>query len=62
METLQLVRKSWFPDFSCQFSLTSIEQLVRFPILNPITYGGWLRNPAPPTGWLKPYKSWDNHP
>jgi len=19
-----------------------------------ITYGGWLRNPAPPNGWLKP--------
>ena len=22
-------------------------------------YGGWLRNPAPPKGWLKFYKSWD---
>ena len=30
----------------------------------------WMRNPAPPKGWLKPYKSWDlstgagfrNHP
>ena len=21
-----------------------------------ISYGGWLRNPAPPKGWLKPYK------
>ena len=20
-------------------------------------YGGWLRNPAPAKGWLKPYKS-----
>jgi hypothetical protein len=19
-------------------------------------YGGWLRNPAPPKGWLKPYQ------
>ena len=23
------------------------------------SYCGWLRNPAPPKGWLKPYKSWD---
>ena len=21
------------------------------------TYGGWLRNPAPPKGWLKPYSN-----
>ena len=44
METLQLVRKSFLQDFSCQFSLTSIEQLVSFPILNPITYGGWKKS------------------
>ena len=24
-----------------------------------LTYGGWLQNPAPPKGWLKPYKQWD---
>jgi hypothetical protein len=28
-----------------------------------LNYSRWLRNPAPPKGWLKPYKSWDriNH-
>jgi hypothetical protein len=24
-----------------------------------LPYCGWLRNPASPTGWLKPYKEWD---
>ena len=24
-----------------------------------VSYGGWLRNPAPPKGWLKAYKQWD---
>jgi hypothetical protein len=25
-------------------------------------YCGWLQNPSPPNGWLKPYKSWDSPP
>ena len=26
------------------------------------SYCGWLRNPAPPKGWLKPHKYWDKPP
>ena len=24
-----------------------------------VVYCGWLRDPAPPKGWLKPYEQWD---
>ena len=29
---------------------------------NKPTICWWLRNPAPPKGWLKPYKYWDKPP
>ena len=45
------------PDF-CDGGFFSTQQEIGYQWENIGTYCGWLRNLAPPKGWLKPDKSW----
>ena len=72
-KTTQFRTCKWFPTchlYSHGLSVYPIfmlknrpEQILKRRIpWNFWPYGGWLRNPAPPNGWLKPYKQWDKPP